>query len=333
MERAFHHAKKALQPSLRSEEIDSIVKLMRDRVCQFQDSVHRNRDQWAFQTERNTQSTLYEVQATRQVGIDTRLGVGQVNDKVVGLVQDNRQFQVTHIKVHSELARLSESLAAQDELLTVLLHQSPNPTIIIQHDPVRQDPESFLPGYQLLEAPNVDPILPVRDLECVTEALSSNSGGFRIELAEIENVLIKASESILTHAVVTLREDNEEQFLIAHVGFSVDRVRTGQQGLNRLQATLPVPEYMCLALIILLDEMALTAHCKIGPATEALPLDTVTIARQTSQLVERELQLEALSKVSKTFCLMRLRPNMDAVAASCEQVSVYAEVLPKSTED
>ncbi|KAJ5149740.1 hypothetical protein N7448_001318 [Penicillium atrosanguineum] len=123
--------------------------------------------------------------------------------------------------------------------------------------------------------------------------------GFRIELAEIEAALIKASEGTLTHAVVTLREESEENFIAAHVVFSYNHQQIDKQEfLNQLQATLPVPDYMRPAVLIPLEEIPLTAHSKVNrSAIQALPLDSTCIVAHKSldrELTERELKIEGL---------------------------------------
>ncbi|KAJ5504966.1 hypothetical protein N7463_007840 [Penicillium fimorum] len=123
--------------------------------------------------------------------------------------------------------------------------------------------------------------------------------GFRIELGEIENSLIKASDGVLTHAVVTLREEKKDKFLVAHVVFSIDNVQIEQQEfLDKLQATLPVPDYMRPSLMIPLDELPLTSHSKVNRAAiQTLSLDNTSIVHQTSldrELTDSELKLESL---------------------------------------
>ncbi|KAJ5085590.1 hypothetical protein N7532_010361 [Penicillium argentinense] len=123
--------------------------------------------------------------------------------------------------------------------------------------------------------------------------------GFRIELAEVENAIIKTAEGKLAHAVLNLREEHENKFLVAHVVFSSGNDQIEQQALvNKLQATLPVPEYMRPAMIIPLDEILLTAHFKVNrKAIQALPLDAASVVGQASlnrKITPREQDLESL---------------------------------------
>ncbi|KAL2856502.1 hypothetical protein BJY01DRAFT_179455 [Aspergillus pseudoustus] len=165
--KVFHQAKNVLQSPLRVEQIDAIVGSMREQVHQFETIVQRNRDQRDMRIERNAESTLQQVQATRKVGIDIKVGVSEIDEKVDGLARDNKQFQTNHEQVYAEMGRLRAALAAQNGLLAQLTYRSQTPTIVIQQSAIAQDPHSFLPGYQLLEALNVDHMTPVRDVECV----------------------------------------------------------------------------------------------------------------------------------------------------------------------
>lgn len=78
--------------------------------------------------------------------------------------------------------------------------------------------------------------------------------GFRIELAEIEHVLVK--EGKLVDAVVTLREDS---FPTAHVVFGQEREATSCERINKLRARLPLylPSYMCPSIIVSINEFSL----------------------------------------------------------------------------
>jgi len=123
--------------------------------------------------------------------------------------------------------------------------------------------------------------------------------GFRIELKEIEAVLIKHSNGALSHAVVTLRGNGEERFLAAHIVFVPDYPQEQREGLIRhLESRLPLPSYMQPSVLVPLDEMPLTAHSKIDrKAIQAIPLpdaftsgeqDTVTgIEKKTAELWRR----------------------------------------------
>ncbi|PLN79470.1 hypothetical protein BDW42DRAFT_127060 [Aspergillus taichungensis] len=126
--------------------------------------------------------------------------------------------------------------------------------------------------------------------------------GFRIELAEIETALVKNSDGVLTHAVVTLRGSPEDGFLVAHVVFAKDHgLINHREFLDQLQATLPVPDYMRPAFALPLDELPLTEHSKVNRAAiQDLAIEapsTVGPASLDRDMTTRELQLEALWRI------------------------------------
>ncbi|KAL2198349.1 BcPKS5, polyketide synthase [Corynascus similis CBS 632.67] len=106
--------------------------------------------------------------------------------------------------------------------------------------------------------------------------------GFRIELAEIERVMLREAEGQLANAIVTLRggdSPDDDGYLVAHVVLEKNRSENGQADagkvIDRLRARLPLslPQYMCPAVIMPLDEVPLTAHAKVDRrAVQALPL-------------------------------------------------------------
>ncbi|PSR84131.1 hypothetical protein BD289DRAFT_453499 [Coniella lustricola] len=105
--------------------------------------------------------------------------------------------------------------------------------------------------------------------------------GFRIELAEIERVMITEAAGCLSQAVVTLREshgENEkenEAFLAAHIVLESNSPLSSIQVVDKLRARLPlcIPQYMCPAIIVPLHSIPLTAHAKVDrKAIQALSL-------------------------------------------------------------
>ncbi|KAN0111044.1 Bcpks5 [Hyaloscypha variabilis] len=103
--------------------------------------------------------------------------------------------------------------------------------------------------------------------------------GFRIELAEIEGVILREAGGRITNAVVTLRgTDVHDTFLAAHVTIDASKITDPQEEgaiLNDLRTRLPLclPLYMCPSTIVTLADMPLTAHSKVDRrAVQALPL-------------------------------------------------------------
>ncbi|RDL30421.1 uncharacterized protein BP5553_10299 [Venustampulla echinocandica] len=106
--------------------------------------------------------------------------------------------------------------------------------------------------------------------------------GFRIELTEIERVMVK--EGALVQTVVTLREDS---FLAAHVVFEKEKQAYSCELIGKLRSRLRLclPPYMCPSIIVSLNEMPLTAHSKIDRrAVQAMALPETP--RSTSILGE-----------------------------------------------
>ncbi|KAL1980114.1 hypothetical protein VTN96DRAFT_4627 [Rasamsonia emersonii] len=119
--------------------------------------------------------------------------------------------------------------------------------------------------------------------------------GFRVELAEIEGVIIREAAGALAHAVVTLRAgegDHDEEFLVAHVVIdNNNKERTEAPTakiVEQLRARLSVslPQYMVPAVIVPIDEVPLTANGKIDrKAMQAFPLPEIktSLAEQQEQ--------------------------------------------------
>ncbi|KAL2167663.1 hypothetical protein VTG60DRAFT_964 [Thermothelomyces hinnuleus] len=107
--------------------------------------------------------------------------------------------------------------------------------------------------------------------------------GYRIELAEIERVMLREAEGQLANAIVTLRGGGDgpdnEGYLVAHVVLNKEakdgQVPDAGKVIDKLHSRLllNLPQYMCPAVIVPLDEVPLTAHAKLDRrAVQALPL-------------------------------------------------------------
>lgn len=91
--------------------------------------------------------------------------------------------------------------------------------------------------------------------------------GLRIELSDIESNIIATSKGVIRDAVVTLREGDPENFLVAHVLFA-DQHDSGngdqEAFLDRLLSSLPLPQYMVPVVLIPLASFPLTSHSKVN---------------------------------------------------------------------
>ncbi|KAE8362260.1 hypothetical protein BDV27DRAFT_166330 [Aspergillus caelatus] len=100
--------------------------------------------------------------------------------------------------------------------------------------------------------------------------------GIRIELEDIENSIIQASEGKVTNAVVSIHGE-DSQLLTAHVVLAPSTQGDAPSSLNsflkQLRATLPLPQYMCPSVFIPVDDFPLTIHGKVDrKAIRAMPL-------------------------------------------------------------
>lgn len=88
--------------------------------------------------------------------------------------------------------------------------------------------------------------------------------GIRVDLADIETNIVATAKGILQEAVVTLREEGEAQFLVAHVVFTSQFTVSDQETfLERLLSQLPLPQYMVPVVAIPVQGLPLTSHSKV----------------------------------------------------------------------
>ncbi|KAI9035223.1 uncharacterized protein KD926_004270 [Aspergillus affinis] len=127
--------------------------------------------------------------------------------------------------------------------------------------------------------------------------------GLRMDLNDIECALLEAAKGRLTTVIVTVRGDTDVQYLLAHVMFH----RKQQQDLSSeeqrafvdaLTPSLPLPQYMWPAAVIIADSLPINPHGKIDRrAIEALPYHVTPPINTTdneSSLTEAEAHLRAL---------------------------------------
>ncbi|KAK4140595.1 Nonribosomal peptide synthetase-like protein [Dichotomopilus funicola] len=132
--------------------------------------------------------------------------------------------------------------------------------------------------------------------------------GFRIELVEIERVILRESEGKIAQVVVTVRgAEDEDAFLAAHIVLDPEHASSSAPALiDRLHARLPLslPQYMCPAVIVALDTLPLTSNAKVDRrAVQALAIpesatstsaDTATETQPSRPLTSTETRLARL---------------------------------------
>nr|QCQ29632.1 polyketide synthase-nonribosomal peptide synthase [Alternaria oxytropis] len=126
--------------------------------------------------------------------------------------------------------------------------------------------------------------------------------GFRIELTEIERVMMQEAAGLLRNAIVTLREDDARgKFIVAHVLFESTDHGTGDTPtklIDSLMAKLRrrLPPYMCPATIIAVDSIPLGSTGKTDrkkvqnlplPGLDSMPAAQMGNLSQTEQRLVR----------------------------------------------
>ncbi|KAL9106182.1 MAG: hypothetical protein Q9227_008774 [Pyrenula ochraceoflavens] len=135
--------------------------------------------------------------------------------------------------------------------------------------------------------------------------------GIRIELEEVEAVILRTSGGVIHNAVVSVRRNPD--FLVGHIEFAAPHSDTAEKRsfLRSLLAQLPLPKYMCPAVLIPLENIPLNPHGKTDRrAVQALALpehddnDHVGIAEHGDGLDETELRLQDIwTQVLPEECL------------------------------
>lgn len=118
-------------------------------------------------------------------------------------------------------------------------------------------------------------------------------------MTDIENTIIKTAAGAIFRAIASVRGD--PAFLIAHVEFSSEYPESNRETfLRELIPRLPLPKYMCPAIILPIATMPLNNHVKVDRrAIENLPFQVPTGSSQninSESLSETELDLKAIWK-------------------------------------
>ncbi|RDL35876.1 uncharacterized protein BP5553_06488 [Venustampulla echinocandica] len=118
--------------------------------------------------------------------------------------------------------------------------------------------------------------------------------GIRIDLQDIEAVILQSANLALRDVVVSFR--SESQAIVAHVVFRPDYPVIRREGfLKHLWSSLPVPHYMRPTFIIPLDSLPMTYHMKVDRiAIQAIPIPRSEQSSESQALTQTESQLKKI---------------------------------------
>lgn len=115
--------------------------------------------------------------------------------------------------------------------------------------------------------------------------------GLRIELRDIETVIVQAANGSIHDTVVSVRSTGEDdaEFLVAHVVFAPNISLEDQKALlEKLPRSLPLPQYMVPSVFVPLARLPLNAHLKLDRRAAAeLPLPEAS--KKRIQFLDTEL--------------------------------------------
>ncbi|KAE8134361.1 hypothetical protein BDV38DRAFT_164443 [Aspergillus pseudotamarii] len=136
--------------------------------------------------------------------------------------------------------------------------------------------------------------------------------GLRIDLEEVANSLLQVAAGLLSDTVVSVRGDPE--FLVAHAVPARGQKVTNSD-LESFKKSLPLPQYMCPAAIVLLDRLPTTPNGKVDrKALQDKPLPTQpdsSFPTETLSVAEGELRLVWQDVLPQTTQTGRIDPQTD----------------------
>lgn len=146
--------------------------------------------------------------------------------------------------------------------------------------------------------------------------------GFRIELEDIANTIVKASDGIIPEAAVSLREgvsgDGDSAYLIAFAIISqTNRPSDVKAYLKQLLKDLSLPRYMIPARIVPIDRLPINASGKLDQYTlDALPVPLeADISVGTLSETQERLKLEWLKVLPPVGADATIEPDTDFFSA------------------
>ncbi|KAL9073760.1 MAG: hypothetical protein Q9157_004639 [Trypethelium eluteriae] len=132
--------------------------------------------------------------------------------------------------------------------------------------------------------------------------------GLRIELEDLESSIIAAAGGKIAKAVASSRGEGQAQYLVAFVEFTHQDEPTKDERreyLRTLLTNLPLPQYMCPAMLVPIEQIPLNNHSKVDRlAIKSLPLP------QSDTSTETEMELTETEKVLKSVWDDVLTPEL-----------------------
>ncbi|WZH45859.1 hybrid pks-nrps protein [Fusarium acuminatum] len=146
--------------------------------------------------------------------------------------------------------------------------------------------------------------------------------GFRIELEDVANTIVKASDGIISEAAVSLREgvsgDGDSAYLVAFAIISQTNCPSDVKAyLKQLLKDLSLPRYMIPARIVPIDQLPINASGKLDQyALDALsvPIEADTVHETLTETQER-LKLEWLKVLPPVGTDAIIGPDTDFFSA------------------
>ncbi|EGR49882.1 uncharacterized protein TRIREDRAFT_59315 [Trichoderma reesei QM6a] len=133
--------------------------------------------------------------------------------------------------------------------------------------------------------------------------------GFRVELNDIANTIIRASEGVIRDAAVSFRrgQDTTEDFLAAFVVPSSNQDIVAPRVLEQLRDKLPLPAYMRPARLIVVHDLPVNSSGKLDRyALDKLPIPGISSTAEVEQLNVTQSKLREL--------WLKVLPDVDAAA-------------------
>ncbi|PTB70126.1 hypothetical protein BBK36DRAFT_1107986 [Trichoderma citrinoviride] len=121
--------------------------------------------------------------------------------------------------------------------------------------------------------------------------------GFRVELNDIANTIIRASEGVIRDAAVSFRrgQDTAEDILAAFVVPSSKEEQVAPGTLEQLRDKLPLPAYMRPARMIAVHDLPVNSSGKLDRyALDKLPIPSISSSAEIGQLTAVQLKLREL---------------------------------------